>query len=119
MTRDFSSVTLSHLVDTQPWAVPYSKALEDAVSDDRGLGHLMGTHITLHASKTIGQIAAVFESADHTGSRITGPQLQEIAAKSADLVTAAMRLANLYGFDLARSVVERSEEKNSTTIPAW
>lgn len=119
--RNFNTVTLSFLVATQPWQVPYSTALNQAVDQDRGLGHLMGSHITLHAAKTVGQIAAVFEQLDHTGAPIDShhPGWQVLRDKAADLVTAAMRLANLYGFDLARAVVERSEEKNGVTLPAW
>lgn len=117
--RDFSTVALAHLVATQPWKVPYSAPFNAAVDADAGLGHLMGTHITLHASKTIGQIAAVFENLDHSGQQISSRQVQTLADKAADLVTAAMRLANLYAFDLAQAVVERSEEKNGVTLPDW
>lgn len=117
--RDFSTLPLRHLQQTQPWTIPYSDALNRSVFEDQGLGHLMGTHVTLHAAKTIGQIAAVFEALDHTGQQITCGQVDALAGKAADLVTAAMRLANLYGFDLARAVVERSEDKNGVTLPAW
>lgn len=117
--RDFSTLTLEHLQKTQPWTIPYSAALDQAVAEDRGLGHLMGTHITLHASKSLGQIAAVFENLDHTGQPINAVHVGILAYKAADLVTAALRLANLYGFDLARAVVERSEDKNGVTLPAW
>lgn len=119
--RDYKAVTLQHLVETQPWQVPYNSALDDAVAKDRGLGHLMGSHITLHAAKTVGQIAAVFEQLDHTGAPMDSdhPGYAVLRDKAADLVTAAMRLANLYGFDLPRAVVERSEEKNGVILPAW
>lgn len=119
--RDFSTVTLHHLVVTQPWRVPYSEALNDAVGAERGLGHLMGSHAVLHASKTVGQLAAVFENLDHTGAPMDAcpNHVATLRDKAADLVTAAMRLANLYGFDLAQAVVERSEEKNGVILPAW
>jgi len=117
--RDFKTVTLHHLQRTQPWTIPYSAALDGAVADNSGLGHLLGSHAMLHASKTLGQIAAVFEAMDHTGDPISVEQLGTLRDKAADLVTAAMRFANLYHFDLARAVVERSEEKNGVTLPAW
>lgn len=119
--RDFGSLPLRHLQATQPWTVPYNNRFEHEVLLDLGLGHLMGSHITLHAAKTVGQIAAVFEAADHTGARLEGnpSAVQVLSDKAADLVTAAMRLANLYGFDLARAVVQRSEEKNNVTLPPW
>lgn len=117
MTRDFGALTLQRLQESQPWTVPYSTAFKNAL-EERGTGHLMGTHATLHAMKTAGQIAAVFENLDHSGRPITDAQTAEIAAKSADLVTAALRLANLYGFDLTKVLVERSEEKNNVTL-SW
>lgn len=117
--RNYASVSLHHLQAHQPWTIPYSPRLDAAAKADDGLGHVLGTHALLHAQKTLGQIAAVFEGLDHSGLSINGGQQQLIADKSADLVTAAMRLANLYGFDLAQAVVERSEEKNNVTLPAW
>lgn len=109
--RNFGAVTLRFLQQTQPWTLPYAP---DFTGADR-----MGNHVVLHASKTVGQLAAVFESLDHSGGVVGTEQRLEIAAKAADLVTEAMRLANLYGFDLATSVVERSEEKNGVTLPKW
>lgn len=114
--RDFSTLTISQAQYTQPWAVPYSQAFNYAVKDNRSLGHLMGSHITLHAAKTVGQIAAVFEGLDHSGKSITDDHRKVLAEKAADLMTAAMRLANLYDFSLARVLVERSEEKNDCRI---
>lgn len=110
-------VTLKHLQDTQPWTVPYSIHMTSApaaVVQDR-----MGAHVVLHAAKTVGKLAALFETVDHTGNPITDGQVDTIRDMAADLVTEAMRLANLYGFDLAANVVQRSEEKNGVTLPAW
>lgn len=119
--RNFSHLSLQHLQDTQPWVIPYSDAMNRAVDADRGLGHLQGAHAVLHAQKTVGQLAAVFESLDHSGAPIEAVPgaVDTVRDKAADLVTAAMRLANLYGFDLAQAVVERSEEKNGVTLPEW
>lgn len=116
MTRLFDKITLTHLQDTQPWRVPYSPRFLDA-KENGGLPHLMGTHAVLHAQKTVGQLAAVFESFDHSGRQVLDDSQREmLEGRCADLVTAAMRLANLYGFDLARRVVERSEEKNGVIL---
>lgn len=117
--RNYDTVTLSHLVETQPWKLPYNPAFNQATRDDRGLGHLMGTHMTLHLSKTVGQIATIFEALDHSGKMVDGEQVKKLADLSADLVTGAMRYANLYNFNLAESVVCRSEDKNRVTIPSW
>lgn len=122
--RDFDTLPLRHLQATQPWAVPYSANFMAATrytgpDGHRLMPHLFGAHAVLHASKTVGQLAAVFEAVDHTGGHPTDSQLATLRDKSADLVTAAMRLANLYDFDLAEAVVERSEEKNNVTLPDW
>lgn len=117
MTRQYDKITLTHLQDTQPWAVPYSHHFVSAA--ETRLPHLYATHAILHAQKTLGQLAGVFESLDHSGAwKLTPAQREILEGKTADLVTAAMRLANLYGFDLARRVVERSEEKNGVTL-SW
>lgn len=118
MTRNFSTVPLAFLQKTQPWTIAYSSPFMSALNQP-GTAHLMGAHATLHAMKTVGQLAAVFEAVDHTGSPINAAGRQAIADKAADLVTAAMRLANLYEFDLATAVVTRSEEKNRVKLPAW
>lgn len=111
--RNYGSVSLRHLQTTQPWTVPYSPDIQ------YGAPHLLGSHVVLHASKTVGQLAVVFENLDHSGSEIDSDQVSKIAAMSADLVTEAMRLANLYQFDLAQAVVEQSEDKNGVTLPKW
>lgn len=124
VARNFATLTLRHLQVTQPWTVPYSDSSNAALTwtgpnGRKLMPHLMGAHAVLHATKTVGQLAAVFEALDHSGQPISNEQIQSLAEKSADLVTAAMRLANLYEFDLATVVVERSEEKNNVTLPAW
>lgn len=116
--RDIGSLTIRHAQITQPWRVPYSTALE--VARRCGMPHLMGTHAVLHAVKTAGQIAAIFEGLDHSGDVELHPAQREILrGRTADLMTAALRLGNLYGFDVAAALVERSEEKNNVTLPAW
>lgn len=116
--RNYQELTITHAQITQPWTVPYSDVLNEAVREDAGLGHLMGSHITLHATKTVGQIAGVFENLDHTGAPPSSEQLTLLRGRAADLVTAALRIANLYCFDLAHALVERCEEKNNVTL-SW
>lgn len=125
MTRLYDKITLTRLQDTQPWTIPYSAGIDVAVKDGT-IPHLLGSHVVLHISKTVGKLASVFEAADHsrdvgehgTSEPITEGGFDTIQDMAADLVTEAMRLANLYGFDLARRVVERSEEKNRVTL-SW
>jgi len=123
--RNYSKLTIRFAQDNQPWTVPYSANFMSAARGYTGpngryqMPHLFGAHTVLHAQKTLGQIAAVFEALDHSGVEISEAQIAVIADKSADLVTAALRFANLYGFDLAQSLVERCEEKNSVVLPSW
>jgi len=112
--RDYSSLTLSHAQRTQPWKVPYSELFLSA--QECFTPHIMGTHAVLHAQKTVGQLAAVFEALDHSGADLSSEQFGVLIGRSADLVTAAMRLANLYDFDLAKALVQRSEEKNNVIL---
>lgn len=77
--------------------------------------HILGTHTVLHAIKSLGKIAAVYEVRDHED--VVVPTIVEadrtaIRAMAADLLTAALRFANLEGFDLADALVERVAEKN-------
>lgn len=122
--RDYSKLTISHAQKHQPWLVPYSPNFMAATSYTGPNGrylmpHLMGTHVTLHAAKTVGQISAVFEALDHSSEEITDAQRQTIADKAADLMTAALRLANLYNFDLAEVLVDRVESKNGCRLEPW
>lgn len=123
--RNFGTITLRRLQETQPWTIPYKTAIDVAV-EDGSIPHLLGSHVVLHIGKTLGKLASVFESLDH--SRDVGTygesmplsyyDLGVIQDMAADLVTEAMRLANLYKFDLASRVVLRSEEKNRVVL-SW
>lgn len=88
---------LSELQRRQPWTVPYREGFT-----------AMGNHAVLHAAKTCGKLAAVFEAQDH-GATVDVFAIRDGAC---DLVTAAMRLANLYGFDLENHLMRRVKEKN-------
>ncbi len=104
-------LTLYHAQVNQPWTIPYSLAVASS-----GVDHIMGSHIALHAAKTVGKLAAVFEALDHSRNPVSAEQVEILRAMSADLVTAALRIANLYAFDLAHALVERVEEKNGVNI---
>lgn len=101
--------SLRDLQRNQPWTVPYSRGLLDA---QPMVPHIMGSHVTLHAAKSVGKIAAVFEALDHADAPPTDVQIATLSSMAADLVTAAMRIANLYGFDLLNRLRERVAEKN-------
>lgn len=106
--RDPAELTIRAAQENQPWTVPYLAAVRDAA---KNIPHILASHAVLHAAKSVGKLAAEFEKADH------GFLIDEgvVAAMSADLVTAALRLANLYGFDLASVLVERVTEKNGVS----
>lgn len=100
-----SENTLRQLQAGQPWTVPYSTGLLSAVES---VPYLLSSHVVLHAAKSVGKLAAVFEDADH-GEPVDKDM---VASMAADLVTAAMRLANLHGFDLQGVLEARVLEKN-------
>ena len=101
----------------QPWTVPYAQGVEDARASGY-VPHILASHCALHAAKTVGKLATVFEAMDHPVRNGYGPtapsdmQLQVIKDMAADLFTEALRFANLYGFDLADEHARRVDEKN-------
>lgn len=110
-----SELTIAHAQENQPWVVPYSEGVVRASQGD--VPHILASHCALHAAKSVGKLAAVFESLDHSGNDSPdADQLAVIAGMSADLVTAALRFANLFGFDLASALVSRLKEKNGIDI---
>ena len=122
---DPKKLTISHAQENQPWTVPYSAGMDIAAQEL--VPHIMGSHVVLHATKSIGKMATVFEALDHSRSigetgksePMTEQHREMIAAMSADLMTAALRFGNLSGFDLATVLVERVEEKNGVKIAPW
>lgn len=108
-----SWLTIEQAQRDQPWTVPYST--EVMVARCNGVAHILATHTVLHAAKTIGKLAAVFENLDHRGGEIAPDQIDIVKAMSADLVTEALRFANLYGFNLAEALIDRVKEKNGHT----
>lgn len=107
-----SELTIKDAQKHQPWTVPYSTGV--MVARDNGVPHILASHVILHAAKSVGKLASIFEDLDH-GTPVIDMQ-ERIAEMSADLVTAALRLANLYEFDLATWLVERVEEKNGVRL---
>lgn len=128
MTTYSDRLTIKQAQKNQPWAVPYSAGVQTAAVpgvDDAGrtiggdVPHILGTHCVLHAIKSLGKIAAVYEARDHDalaappfGPEGDYPSHLAIRAAAADLMNAALRFANLEGFDLAEALVERVKEKN-------
>lgn len=122
------SITIKQAQDRHPWntlnggfgAVPYSPAVMHA--GYLGIPHIQGSHAVLHAAKSVGKLAAVFEDLDHRDGGYTGTvgpndeQLATLKAMSADLLTAALRIAHLYKFDLGRELEKRALEKNGIGI---
>lgn len=105
-----SGLTIRAAQRSQPWTVPYSTGVLRAEAD--GVSHILGSHVVLHAAKTVGKLAAVFEDLDHKDRPMSPEQCITVAEMAADLVTAGLRLANLYGFDLEGTLINRVEEKN-------
>lgn len=121
-TRKKSALTVRDAQRKQPWTVPYARGVEHAAKID--VPHILASHCALHAAKSVGKLAAVFEELDHPHSD-TSPwgrsepsaeQLATVMAMSADLFTAALRFANLYGFDLADELERRVLEKNGVPL---
>lgn len=107
------SLTIRQVQDEQPWTVPYSEGVNEA--ERNGVPHILASHACLHAAKSVGKLSAVFEARDHHDyfePIERQKQLITIKAMSADLFTIALRMANLYGFDLATELVKRVREKN-------
>ncbi len=120
MTQYSDRLTIKQAQQNQPWTVPYSEGVRNAVDMSRvsgvkheGVPHILGSHCVLHAIKSLGKIAAVYEARDHSDAIASrGYGKAEIRKMAADLMTAALRFANLEGFDLAEALVERVKEKN-------
>jgi hypothetical protein len=134
MSDAASALTIRHAQTHQPWTVPYSNGVMRAAKADGPnaesvesaaiVPHILGSHCVLRAAKSIGKIAAVYELRDHdpdddwADGKIREVRRNQIRAAAADLMTAALRFANLEGFDLAEALIERVQEKNGTGYPA-
>lgn len=107
-------LTINYAQTNQPWTVPYSYGVWQAW--DNLVPHILASHSVLHAAKSLGKLAAVFEELDHRNESIDKDQIEVIKNMSADLLTVALRFAHLYKFDLATELVKRVEEKNAINI---
>ena len=128
-THDYGRLTIRHAQIHQPWTVPYSVGVDNAHQYDQ-IPHVLGSHIVLHIAKTAGKIATVFENLDHGAEKlpngsitqvkhITPEQHDTLKDMAADLLVEALRIANLYNFDLATEHVRRVEETNRKVLPPW
>lgn len=101
----------------QPWTVPYAE--RNRFENGTFRSPFAGKHALLHAQKTLGKIAALFEALDHDDehSTLTDAQIETLANMSADLVSAALRFANVFHFDLESALRRRVIEKNGTGYP--
>lgn len=118
------TLTIQQAQQRQPWTVPYSAGVREASGESNlndlnstpaAVPHILGSHCVLHGIKSLGKIAAVYEARDHhdgESSAQFAKNRQAIRAAAADLMTAALRFANLEDFDLAEALVERVREKN-------
>ncbi len=123
MTQYSDRLTIKQAQQNQPWTVPYSEGVESArvgtYQHAEPVPHILGSHCVLHAIKSLGKIAAVYEARDHDDPPhqyahivAESERKAEVRKMAADLMTAALRFANLEGFDLAEALVERVKEKN-------
>jgi len=110
-----TDLTIRHAQKTQPWTVPYAWDKTPLVGFEGR--ELSGRHALFHAQKSLGKIAAVYEAVDHRslGNCPKDAEIEVIQNMSADLLTVALRYANLYGFDLQSVLVRRVAEKNGET----
>jgi hypothetical protein len=123
---NFGTLTIRHAQKHQPWTVPYTRGVMASSRENNHMGvpHILGSHIALHITKTAGKIAAVFESLDHgdaknTQAGITEEQTKVLKDMAADLVVEALRISNLYNFDLATEHYRRVAETNRKFLPPW
>lgn len=127
-----NGLTLNEAQRLHPWntlnggygAVPYSEGVRRAEVMPGGIPHIQGSHAVMHAAKSLGKLAAVFEALDHKDAApaaspeshglfgLSDEQRATVCAMSADLVTVALRLAHLYHFDLESELKSRAKEKN-------
>lgn len=116
-------LTIKQAQAEQPWQGAYAKGVMLASQED--VPHILGAHNALHVAKTAGKLAAVFEELEHPadeytdhGAVMSDAQRQVVKDMSADLVTEALRFANLYAFDLETELRRRVAKQNPAPKPA-
>ena len=116
--KRFDSLTIRHAQVHQPWVIPYSANVLQA--EETTSPNILSQHAVLHAMKSVGKLAALFEAVDHRDSpNLNYNDLALLQSMSADLMTVALRLANLHGFDLAEVLCMRIRDKNGVDLPVW
>lgn len=103
---------LRHLQTHLPWTIPYSAEFETSANANP---RRRVVHDILHVLKALGRVAADCEHADH--GRPTTMTPEAMAREVADLVTCALHIARVVGFDLQDAVVGGLERRNGVTIP--
>lgn len=106
-------LTVHWLQQRQPWSIPYSDAFECA---GHHTPHNLATHAVLHAMKSLGKIATVFESIDHRGGAISDDERRVVQEMAADLFTVALRIANLFSFSLVNTLRRPVWDKNKVDV---
>lgn len=109
---DNDDLSLRSLQVQLPWDMPYSPEFNNA-----RLPHLDFQHALMHVLKASGKLAECCEDADH--GRRDSFRTQDVAARLADLVICAMRMANTApgGLICLQSAVEdRIESKNNIQL---
>ncbi len=120
--EEIEEITIEQAQRNQPWTVPYSEeflmcAGREARQYNGGrMQHLYATHTVLHAMKSLGKMAAIFEAIDHRGGGILDEERATVRAMAADLLTAALRFGNLYGFSIVWELARRVRDKNSVDL---
>lgn len=106
-------LTLHDAQHRQPWTVPYHPDFERVQMPGSGrLAYLHEEHAVLHAMKSVGKLAALYERLHHRGGVLLDAEANEAMDMAADLLTVSLRLANLLGRDLAAHLMERVAQKN-------
>ncbi len=106
------TLTFEQAQRTLPWTVPYAARHAHDVNAFRST--FMVRHVVLHAMKSLGKIAAELEAVDHSNWGPVPPDksISIIMNCAADLVSAALKLAEIYGYSLAAVLMIRVREKN-------
>lgn len=105
---DAMNLTIYKAQTEQPWAQPYGQ-YKHWVSNSEG----QLKHAILHAQKSLGKIATIVESLDHSDSQwLSDENLAAVGDLSADLVSAALRIGNVVGHSIAHALMRRAREKN-------
>jgi hypothetical protein len=104
-------LTLFEAQMKQPWEVPYGEGKWYVKSGEGQVKHAL-----LHATKSLGKIAAIAEALDHRESTwFTDKELDVIGDLAADVVSAALRIGNMTRRSVAHALLRRVMEKNGFT----